>query len=163
MHEIVIGQPNWCFVYDNNGETTKGVQFCQGHSDQSLKIKLVGVELTMRVKIYHNPRCSKSRQTLAILQGRGIEPEIIEYLIHPPSNAQLEKILALLSMEPRDLMRKKEPEYRDNHLDDPGLTREQLIDAMVQHPKIIERPIVINNDKAALGRPPENVVEILND
>ena len=117
----------------------------------------------MGVKIYHNPRCSKSRQTLALLQEQGIEPQVIEYLTQPPSKSQLKKILSLLGLQPRDLMRKKEPEYLDNHLDDPGLTKVQLIEAMVKHPKLIERPIVIHGDKAALGRPPENVLEILSD
>ena len=117
----------------------------------------------MSVKIYHNPRCSKSRQTLAILQENGIEPEVIEYLQHPPSKTQLKKILALLNMEPRDLIRKKEPEYKQNHLDDPALSKEKLLDAMIQHPKLIERPIVVSGDKAALGRPPEKVLEILSD
>ena len=117
----------------------------------------------MGVKIYHNPRCSKSRQTLALLQEQGIEPQVIQYLTQPPSKSQLKKILSLLGLQPRDLMRKKEPEYLDNHLDDPGLTKDQLIEAMVKHPKLIERPIVIHGDKAALGRPPENVLEILSD
>ena len=117
----------------------------------------------MGVKIYHNPRCSKSRQTLALLQEQGIEPQVIEYLTQPPSKSQLKKILSLLGLQPRDLMRKKEPEYLDNHLDDPDLTKDQLIEAMVKHPKLIERPIVIHGDKAALGRPPENVLEILSD
>jgi arsenate reductase len=118
---------------------------------------------SMRVKIYHNPRCSKSRQTLSLLQEQGIEPEVIEYLQHPPGKTQLKKILALLDMQPRDLMRKKEAEYKENHLDDPTLSKDQLIDAMIQHPKLIERPIVLCGDKAALGRPPEKVLEIIND
>jgi arsenate reductase len=117
----------------------------------------------MPVKIYHNPRCSKSRQTLSILQEHGIQPQIIEYLQHPPSKAQLEKILSLLGIRPRDLIRKKEPEYKQNHLDDPQLSNEQLMEAMIQHPKLIERPIVVSGDKAVLGRPPENVLEILSD
>ena len=117
----------------------------------------------MSVKIYHNPRCSKSRQTLAILQENGVEPEIIEYLKHPPSKAQLKTILTLLNMDPRDLIRKKEPEYKQNHLDDPSLNKEQLLDAMVQHPILIERPIVVSGNKAVLGRPPDNVLEILSD
>lgn len=117
----------------------------------------------MSVKIYHNPRCSKSRQTLSILQEHGIQPQIIEYLLHPPSKVQLQKILSLLGMQPRDLIRKKESEYKQNHLDDPSLSNEQLIEAMIQHPKLIERPIVISGNKAALGRPPENVLEILSD
>ena len=117
----------------------------------------------MPVKIYHNPRCSKSRQTLSILQEHGLQPQIIEYLQHPPSKAQLKQILSLLGMQPRDLMRKKEPEYKQYQLDDPQLNDEQLIEAMIQHPKLIERPIVVNGGKAVLGRPPENVLEILSD
>jgi arsenate reductase len=117
----------------------------------------------MSIKMYHNPRCSKSRQTLALLQERGIEPQIIEYLSQPPSKSQLKKILSLLGMQPRDLMRKNEAQYKDNHLDDPSLSKDQLIDAMIQHPKLIERPIVVVGEKAALGRPPENILEILSD
>lgn len=115
----------------------------------------------MSLKIYHNPRCSKSRQTLQLLQERQLEPEVIEYLKEPPSAKELDRLLKLLGLEPRDLMRRKEPEYRDNGLDDPSLTRAQLIAAMVEHPKLIERPIVIKDGKAALGRPPERVLDIL--
>jgi arsenate reductase len=115
----------------------------------------------MSVEIYHNPRCSKSRQTLQLLKEHGVEPEVVEYLKTPPDRAALERILDMLGIEPRDLMRKKEQEYKDNNLNDPNLTRDQLIDAMLAHPKLIERPIVIKNGKAALGRPPEQVLEIL--
>lgn len=115
----------------------------------------------MSVEIYHNPRCSKSRQTLQLLKDHGVEPMVIEYLKTPPDRAALERILKMLRIEPRDLMRKKEQEYKDNNLGDPNLTRDQLIDAMLAHPKLIERPIVIKNGKAALGRPPEQVLEIL--
>ncbi len=115
----------------------------------------------MTVKIYHNPRCSKSRETLKLLQAQGIEPEIIEYLKTPPGEQELAEILDLLGLEPRDLMRKKEKEYKENGLDDESLTREQLIAAMVKFPRLIERPIVIANGKAAIGRPPENVLAIL--
>jgi len=114
-----------------------------------------------KVTIYHNPRCSKSRQTLQILQGKGIQPTLVEYLETPPDAAELNRILELLGMEPRNLMRKKESEYKDAGLDDPSLSRDELIAAMVTHPKLIERPIVLANGKAALGRPPEKVVEIL--
>lgn len=113
------------------------------------------------VVIYHNPRCSKSRQTLELLRTRGIEPQVIEYLKTPPSPSELERILMLLKLDPRGLMRRKEPEYREANLDDPGLSRDALIQAMVQHPKLIERPIVLANDKAAIGRPPESVLDIL--
>ena len=115
----------------------------------------------MQVKIYHNPRCSKSRQTLKLLQERGVEPEIVEYLKTPPDLQTLTRILDLLDLEPRDLMRKKEAEYKENGLDDPTLSREALIEAMVAHPKLIERPIVIKDGRAALGRPPESVVDLL--
>ena len=115
----------------------------------------------MSVKIYHNPRCSKSRQTLQLLRDKGIEPEITEYLKTPPDRAALEEVLQMLELEPRDLMRKKEAEYKEAGLDDPGLTRDQLIQAMLDHPKLIERPIVIKDGKAAIGRPPETVLDIL--
>lgn len=112
--------------------------------------------------IYHNPRCSKSRQTLDLLRGRGVEPEVIEYLKTPPSAEQLGDILDRLGLEPRDLIRNGEDEYRDLELDNPSLTREQLINAMVSNPKLIQRPIVLANGKAVVGRPPERVLEILS-
>lgn len=113
------------------------------------------------VTIYHNPRCSKSRQTLELLRSKGIEPTIVEYLKSPPSAKQLDAILKLLDREPRDLMRKKEAEYREHDLADPKLGRDDLISAMVQYPRLIERPIVVAGDRAAVGRPPENVLDIL--
>ena len=115
----------------------------------------------MTVEILHNPRCSKSRQTLAILQENGIEPVIVEYLTTPPSKEKLKKILAMLNIGPRDLMRKGEAEYKDNNLSDPTLTDDQLIQAMVDFPKLIERPVVISGGKARIGRPPESVLEII--
>ncbi|MEZ5541652.1 MAG: arsenate reductase (glutaredoxin) [Pseudomonadota bacterium] len=113
------------------------------------------------VTIYHNPRCSKSRATLELLQQHGVQPAIVEYLKTPPSRQALGELLNLLGVEPRELMRRKEPEYRAAGLDDPALTRAQLIDAMVRHPQLIERPIVIRHGKAVLGRPPERVLELL--
>lgn len=115
----------------------------------------------MKVEIYHNPRCSKSREALALLRDRGIEPEIIEYLKTPPDRATLEKLLRMLKMEPRELMREKEKEYKEMGLDNPELSSDALLQAMIDHPKIIERPIVVHDRKAALGRPPEQVLEIL--
>jgi arsenate reductase len=115
----------------------------------------------MSVTIYHNPRCSKSRQALQLLREKGVEPEIVEYLKTPPDAATLEAILDMLGMEPRELMRRKEKEYKENGLDNPDLSRDALISAMVAHPRLIERPIVITNGKAAIGRPLENVAEIL--
>ncbi len=115
----------------------------------------------MTVKIYHNPRCGKSRETLQLLKDRGIEPEVIEYLKTPPSTEELSDILNKLNMEPRELMRKKEKEYKATGMDDDSLSRDDLIAGMLKTPKLIERPIVLANDKAAVGRPPENVLAIL--
>ncbi|MGR9115015.1 MAG: arsenate reductase (glutaredoxin) [Gammaproteobacteria bacterium] len=116
----------------------------------------------MSVKIYHNPRCSKSRQTLQLLRDQGVEPEVIEYLKTPPSVEELDDILRKLGMEPRDLMRKQETEYKDTGMDDESLDRQALIQGMVNTPKLIERPIVLSHGKAAIGRPPENVLKILS-
>ena len=115
----------------------------------------------MTITIYHNPRCSKSRQALEILKGEGMEPTIIEYLRTPPSATQLEYILDLLGMEPRDLIRKKENEFDEYDLGDDALSRDALIEAMVDNPIPIERPIVISGDRAILGRPPEAVRRLL--
>jgi len=115
----------------------------------------------MSVTIYHNPRCSKSREALALLRGQGVEPEVVEYLKDPPSAEVLSDLLQRLALEPRALMRRKEPEYAELGLDDPGLSREALIAAMVAHPRLIERPIVVKDGKAILGRPPQAVLEIL--
>jgi len=115
----------------------------------------------MSVEIYHNPHCSKSRQTLELLQTQGVEPKVVEYLKTPPDKATLKRILDILGLEPRELMRTKETEYKELGLDDPKLTQAQLIDAMIATPKLIERPIVIKDGKAAIGRPPEKILEIL--
>ena len=117
--------------------------------------------MTDKITFYHNPRCSKSRATLALLEQQGVQADIVEYLKTPPTATELEKILQLLGLEPRELLRTREAEYKEAGLDDPDLTREQLIAAMVKYPKLIERPIVISNGRAALGRPPEKVLEIL--
>ncbi len=115
----------------------------------------------MPVEIFHNPRCSKSRQTLALLRENGVEPVVVEYLSTPPTKEQLTEVLRLLDMAPRDLMRKGEAEYKDNNLGDASLSEDALLQAMVDHPKLIERPIVFANGKARIGRPPESVLEIL--
>ena len=115
----------------------------------------------MSVTIYHNPRCSKSRQTLALLGERGIAPRVVQYLEESPDAATLSDLLDRLGLEPRDLMRKNEAAYKELGLDDPALGRDALIAAMVAHPILIERPIVVSGRKAAIGRPPEAVLEIL--
>lgn len=113
------------------------------------------------MKIYHNPRCSKSRQALELLRERGVEPEVVEYLKTPPDVATLTRLLGQLGLRPRDLLRTKEPEYRAAGLDDPGLEDAALVRAMVEHPRLIERPIVVAGKRAILGRPPERVLELL--
>ncbi len=115
----------------------------------------------MTVTIYHNPRCSKSRLTLQLLKDRGIEPTVIEYLKTSPDAETLKNILDLLGLGPRDFMRTKEEAYAANGLADEGLDEGQLIAAMVDNPILIERPVVLANGRAAVGRPPENVEEIL--
>ena len=118
-------------------------------------------KLFMEIKIYHNPRCSKSRQTLALLKEQGVQPTIIEYLKTPPSHQQLDSILRGLELDPRELIRKNETEYAENNLNNPSLSRDQLIEAMIKHPKLIERPIVVAGDEIAIGRPPEAILTIL--
>lgn len=119
------------------------------------------IEIAMTVKIYHNPQCSKSRQTLQILEGEGVEAEVIEYLKQPPSREELIEILKALGLEPRQLMRQGEAEYQQAGLDNPELSDEQLIQAMLEHPRLIERPIVVKDGKVIIGRPPERVLDIL--
>jgi len=114
----------------------------------------------MPVTIYHNPRCSKSRQTLALIQEQGVETLIIEYLKNPPSESELDNLLTKLGKEPAELMRNGEDEYKE-HFKGKQLSRAEAITLMATHPKVIERPIVVNGDKAAVGRPPESVLEIL--
>ncbi len=114
----------------------------------------------MSVTIYHNPRCSKSRATLALLGERGIKPEIVEYLQTPPNEAELDHILVMLGKSPEELMRRGEDEYK-TYIAGKDLSRAEAIAQMVTHPKLIERPIVVHGDKAAIGRPPEAVLDIL--
>ena len=115
----------------------------------------------MSITIYHNPKCSKSRQTLELLVKQGIKPVINEYLKIPPTAEKIKEILIKLGYAPRDLMRKKENAYTEHNLGDPSLSDDDLIEFMVKHPILIERPIVLANEKAAIGRPPEQVLEIL--
>ena len=113
------------------------------------------------VQMLHNPRCSKSRQTLALLEENGVDVQVIQYLNTPPTKLELETLLDKLAISARDLLRKGEDDYKNLNLNNPNMTEEQLIDAMVSHPKLIERPIVIKGDKAIIGRPPETVLDIL--
>lgn len=113
------------------------------------------------IQILHNPRCSKSRHTLALLEEKGIEPVIIKYLDTPPTASELKSILQKLNISARDLLRKGEEEYKALNLSDTSLSEDALIEAMVSHPKLIERPIVIKDNQAKIGRPPESVLDIL--
>ena len=117
--------------------------------------------MTTAVTLYHNPRCSKSRQALQLIESEGFKPDIVEYLKHPPSYRELEQLLDMLGLEPRQLMRTGETVYKQNHLDDLNLSRDDLIRAMTEHPKLIEWPILVHDGKAAIGRPPEKILEIL--
>lgn len=115
----------------------------------------------MTVTIYHNPRCSKSRAAMEYLEENGIEAEVIKYMDTPPDAAGLKELLTMLDMSPRELMRKHETVFKDAGLDDPTFTDEELIEAMTQCPSLIERPIVVSNDKAVLARPPEAIQDLL--
>jgi len=111
--------------------------------------------------IYHNPRCSKSRLTLELLKDKGIDPKVILYLETPPSEKELVLILKKLNMEARELLRKGEVEFKEQNLSDTSKSEEDIIQAMVHSPKLMERPIVIYGDRAVIGRPPENVLKII--
>jgi len=118
--------------------------------------------MSRKVTIYHNPRCSKSRETLALLKDKGVEPEVVLYLDTPPDADTLKQLLKQLGFSSAcQLMRHKEDLYRELNLDDPALTEDQLIAAMIDNPRLIERPIVVNEKGARIGRPPEAVLEIL--
>ncbi|WP_315807865.1 arsenate reductase (glutaredoxin) [Pseudomonas sp. C9-3] len=114
-----------------------------------------------QISLFHNPRCSKSRGALELLEERGIQPEIIRYLETPPSAAELKALLGKLGIGAHQLLRTGEDEYKELNLANPALGDDQLIEAMASHPKLIERPILIVGDKAVIGRPPEKVLEIL--
>lgn len=113
------------------------------------------------ITLYHNPRCSKSRQALALLRDRGIEPTVVEYLKSPPDAETLTRLLEQLGMAPRDLMRKGEAAYKSLDLGREDLDGKALVQAMAEHPILIERPIAISGDRAVVGRPPENVLDLL--
>ena len=113
----------------------------------------------MAVTIYHNPRCSKSRQTLAILEEKGVDHDVVEYLTNPPSQAELKRVLTKLGLKPADIIRKKEAKAAG--IDASTMNDADLIKAMVANPIVIERPIVVTDDQAVMGRPPENVLTII--
>lgn len=114
----------------------------------------------MQATIYHNPRCSKSRKTLELLENQNIDIKIIKYLETPPCADELAHVLKLLNLKPEDLLRKNEEEYK-THIKAKDLNESELLELMIAHPKVIERPIVVIGDKAVIGRPPENVLDII--
>jgi arsenate reductase len=113
------------------------------------------------ITIYHNNRCSKSRQTLALIEDKGVTPIIVNYLETPPDKVTLESLLKKLGLSPRDIIRKGEEAYKELQLNDASLSDDQLLNAIVEHPKLLERPIVVSDKRAVIGRPPENVLELL--
>ncbi|MBZ0218514.1 MAG: arsenate reductase (glutaredoxin) [Fimbriimonadaceae bacterium] len=115
----------------------------------------------MSITIYHNPRCSKSRQAKALLEERGIEPEVVEYLKGSLSFADVKGVLGMLGVSPRDVMRKGEEPYKSLNLKDQGKTDNELIQAIVDHPILLERPIVVSGGRAVIGRPPENILDLI--
>ncbi len=114
------------------------------------------------ITIYHNPRCSKSRQTLQILTDKGHSPRIVKYLENTPSLAELEKLVALLGIPPGELVRNTEAEYKQAGLDNLAVDDQAIMQAIVAHPILLQRPIVVRGDRAVIGRPPENVLELLD-
>lgn len=116
----------------------------------------------MMIRIYHNPRCSKSRQALAILEESGLEYEVVEYLKHPPSAAELDRLLRRLGLQPHELMRTGEVEYRELQVADKQLNRKEAIKVLVAHPRLIERPIIDDGQRAVVARPPERTRELFD-
>ena len=114
-----------------------------------------------KLVMYHNPRCSKSRETLQLLEERDLHPEIIDYLDEPPSPQELQNIIGMLGVSARDLLRTTEPVYRDADLDDDSLTDDEIIEAICEYPALLQRPIVVSGDKAVIGRPPVKVLDIV--
>jgi arsenate reductase (glutaredoxin) len=119
------------------------------------------MDMSDSVDIYHNPRCSKSRATLELLESRGIEVSVIEYLKEPPDDIELRQLLDLLGISARELLRTSEAPYKELNLADPSKTEDEIIEAILKFPILMERPIVTTNSKARIGRPPEAVLEIL--
>ena len=123
---------------------------------------MASVDDMSNITIWHNPRCSKSRQTLQLIRDRGLEPTIVEYLKTPPSRAELRGALRALGITPRELIRRKEALYAELSLDDDSLTDADLVGAMLENPNLIERPVVLRGERAIVGRPPENVIALLD-
>ncbi|MGB5328464.1 MAG: arsenate reductase (glutaredoxin) [Gammaproteobacteria bacterium] len=115
----------------------------------------------VRLVIYHNPSCSKSRETLQILENNNLNPMIVEYLDNPPTRQELKKIIEMLGISARDLLRTTEQIYADARLDREALSEDEIIAVICQHPALLQRPIVVSGDRAVIGRPPARVLEII--
>jgi arsenate reductase len=126
-----------------------------------LPLKTRGINMSSDVRIYLNPKCTKCRLSMQLLDDNGINPDVVEYLNKPPTTTELNEILDLLGLEPRELMRQHEMPYKELNLGNESLSRAELIQAMVDNPILIERPIVIKGNKATIGRPPEKILDIL--
>lgn len=113
--------------------------------------------------LWHNPRCSKSREALALLRERGCEPQVLDYLKHPPHCAEIERVAGALGLPVKSMMRSGEPEFAALGLDEPGVSDAALFAAMAGHPRLIQRPILVHGQRAVVGRPPERVLELLQD
>lgn len=116
-----------------------------------------------KIRIYHNPRCSKSRAALALLEENDINPEIVYYLDHPPDSDELKELLKKLNLGIRDVLRRSEAEFEEFNLGDKSLNDEIIFDIVSKHPRLIERPIAVKGDRALIGRPPENVLQLIED
>ncbi len=118
--------------------------------------------MSMDIRIYHNPRCSKSRQALALLQERGVEPDVVRYLENPLTAEALQTLLQQLDMGPRELLRTGEKIYKELNLREEGLSEQALINAIAEHPILMERPVLVSGNRAVIGRPPERVLELID-
>jgi len=139
-------------------------RYCQGSSVKVKRRYCSRPDLEMsndKPVIYHNPRCSKSRETLQLLNDRGVEPEIIEYLENPPNSQELRRVVELLGVRVRDLVRTTESIYQEVGLDDDNLSDDELIEAICENPALLQRPIVISGNRAVIGRPPSRILEII--
>ena len=117
--------------------------------------------MNKEIIIYHNPKCSKSRKALEIIKSKNIEPIIILYLVNKLSKTEVKNLLSKLGLSIRDILRTGEDEYKNNNLKNENLTDDKLIDFLIKFPKLLQRPIVVKNNKAVIGRPPENILDIL--
>lgn len=143
-----------------NALSTLGVAGSVGIACILAPLAQASIDFYMHVTLYHNPRCSKSREALALLQARGITPEVVLYLETPPDSGTLQSLLKKLQLPARSLLRTKEPEYVELGLADPALSDMHIINTIAQHPRLLERPIAVAGEHAVIGRPPEAILAL---